>query len=381
MRDIKHDVLVSVKSKNKNKLLLKIYNNGINIKNIKYKKDAIEFETSLENYFKLKKYIVSYKFRIKNNVGLYSVLSKIKKNKVFILNLILALFLIYIFSNTIVSVKVVHSKKYIREIVEKSLEEYGVTRLSWKKSYKELQEIKEKILEDYPKNLEWLEIEKIGMTYEVRVEERIITEIENNNTACNIVASKGGVITKIKFNKGQEIKQVGDYVSEGDILISGEIKFNDEIKNVVCASGDVYAEVWYTTEIKLPLDYYNEKLTGKKRYNFSFDDTKIFKSRIKNYTTDKKKIFSIFGHNIYLLTEREIVKEKNKYTKEEGLKKALELSNQKIKLKLDENERIINQKVLKNSINNSTMYVEVFNSVEENISKQVEYVKEEKEVE
>lgn len=380
MRDIKHNVLVSVKSKNKNKLLLKIYNIGINIKNLKYKKDTIEFETSIDNYYKLKKYMVSYKFKIKNNIGLYSILSKIKKNKIFLINLILALSLIFIFSNTIVSVKVVHSKKYIREIVEKSLEEYGVTRLSWKKSYKELQEIKEKILEDYPKNLEWLEIEKIGMTYEVRVEERIITEIESDKTACNIVASKGGVITKINFNKGQEIKQVGDYVSEGDILISGDIKFNEEVKNIVCASGDVYAEVWYTTEVKLPLNYVEEKLTGKKRYNFSVNDTKIFRSRIKNYKTDKKKIFSIFNYDIYLLTEKEVTSKKYRYNEKEALKKALELSNQKIMLKLDENERIINQKVLKNSINNSTIYVEVFTSVEENISKQVDYVKEEKEV-
>lgn len=381
MRDIKHSVLVSVKSKNKNKLLLRIYSNGINIKKLKYTKDGLEFETSLDNYYKLKKYMVSYKFKIKNNTGIYLLLSKIKKSKIFLINLLLALSLIYIFSNTIVSVKVIHSKKYIREIVEKSLEEYGVTRLSWKKSYKELQIIKEKILEDYPKNLEWLEIEKIGMTYEIRVEERIITEIESDKTSCNIVASKGGVITKINFNKGQEIKQVGDYVSEGDILISGDIKFNEESKNTVCASGDVFAEVWYTTEVKLPLNYIEEELTGKKRYNFSINDTKIFRSRLKKYKTNKKKIFSIFGYDFYLLTEKEVTTKKRKYNKNQALKKALELSNQKIMLKLSENERIISQKVLKNSINNSTMYVEVFTSVEENISKQVDYVKEEKEVE
>ena len=381
MRDIKHNVLVSVKSKNKNKLLLRIYNNGINIRKLKYTKDGLEFETSLNNYYKLKKYMVSYKFKIKNNTGIYLLFSKIKEKKNFLLNLLLAISLIFIFSNTIVSVKVVHSKKYIREIVEKSLEEYGVTRLSWQKSYEELQDIKEKILEDYPKNIEWLEIEKIGMTYEVRVEERIITEIKSGKTACNIVASKGGVITKINFNKGQEIKQVGDYVSEGDILISGDIKFNEESKNTVCATGDVYAEVWYTTEVKLPLDYVEEKFTGKKRYNFSVNETKIFRSRLEKYKTDKKKMFSIFNYDFYLLTEKEVTSRKYKYNEKEALKKALELSNQKIMLKLDKNERIINQKVLKNSINNSTIYIEAFTSVEENISKQVDYVKEEKEVE
>lgn len=381
MRDIKHYVLVSVKTKDKNKLLLKIYNAGIPVYKIKYYENKVEFETSVQNYIKLKKYLVSYTFRINKNMGMYEVLSKIKKNKVFLINLLLAFLFLFLFSNTIVSVKVIHSKKYIREIVENSLEEYGVTRLSWKKSYKELSEIKEKILKAYPKNLEWLEIEKKGMTYVVRVEERIITEIKEEKDACHIIATKNGVITNVKFNKGQEIKQIGDYVNKGDILISGEIKFNEETKNIVCASGEVLAETWYTTEVKLPLNYAQEKETGKKRYNFSWNNSKIFRSRLKNYKTTKKELFSFFGNKIYLLTEKEITYKEQKYEEEEAIKKALELSKQKINLKLSEKERIISQKVLKNTVNNSTMYVEIFTSVEEIISEQVDFVKEEKEVE
>lgn len=381
MRDIKHYVLVSVKTKDKNKLLLKIYNAGIPVYKIKYYENKVEFETSVQNYIKLKKYLVSYTFRINKNMGMYEVLSKIKKNKVFLINLLLAFLFLFLFSNTIVSVKVIHSKKYIREIVENSLEEYGVTRLSWKKSYKELSEIKEKILKAYPKNLEWLEIEKKGMTYVVRVEERIITEIKEEKDACHIIATKNGVITNVKFNKGQETKQIGDYVNKGDILISGEIKFNEETKNIVCASGEVLAETWYTTEVKLPLNYAQEKETGKKRYNFSWNNSKIFRSRLKNYKTTKKELFSFFGNKIYLLTEKEITYKEQKYEEEEAIKKALELSKQKINLKLSEKERIISQKVLKNTVNNSTMYVEIFTSVEEIISEQVDFVKEEKEVE
>ena len=381
MRDIKHYVLVSVKTKDKNKLLLKIYNAGIPVYKIKYYENKVEFETSVQNYIKLKKYLVSYTFRINKNMGMYEVLSKIKKNKVFLINLLLAFLFLFLFSNTIVSVKVIHSKKYIREIVENSLEEYGVTRLSWKKSYKELSEIKEKILKAYPKNLEWLEIEKKGMTYVVRVEERIITEIKEEKDACHIIATKNGVITNVKFNKGQEIKQIGDYVNKGDILISGEIKFNEETKNIVCASGEVLAETWYTTEVKLPLNYAQEKETGKKRYNFSWNNSKIFRSRLKNYKTTKKELFSFFGNKIYLLTEKEITYKEQKYEAEEAIKKALELSKQKINLKLSEKERIISQKVLKNTLNNITMYVDIFTSVEEIISEQVDFVKEEKEVE
>lgn len=381
MKNKNHKLIVSVKAKNKNKLLLKIFELGINISKINYKKNELEFEVMLEDYFKLKKYLVSYKFNIKGSTGLDKIINIIKIKKVLFLNILLAIILLFIFSNTIISVRVIHSKKYIRDIVASSLEDYGVKKFTWKKNYKELNQIKNKILKKYPKNLEWLEIEKKGMIYVVRVEERIITDITNDDSKCNLVAKKSGVIRKINYTKGQELKNVGDYVNEGDILISGSIKFNEEVKNSVCANGEVYAEVWYSSNVKLPLNYTKSKTTGKKRYNFAVNDKKIFRSRLKNYVAKKKKLFKIFGVNFILLREYEVENKSYKYSEEQALVKALELSNEKIKMKLSEKEHIINQKVLKKDVNNSTMYVEVFTSVEEIISKQENFIEEEKEVE
>ena len=381
MKNKNHKLIVSVKAKNKNKLLLKIFELGINISKINYKKNELEFEVMLEDYFKLKKYLVSYKFNIKGSTGLDKIINIIKTKKVLFLNILLAIILLFIFSNTIISVRVIHSKKYIRDIVASSLEDYGIKKFTWKKNYKELNQIKNKILKKYPKNLEWLEIEKKGMTYIVRVEERIITDIKNDDSKCNLVAKKSGVIRKINYTKGQELKNVGDYVNEGDILISGSIKFNEEVKNSVCANGEVYAEVWYSSNVKLPLNYTKSKTTGKKRYNFAVNDKKIFRSRLKNYVTKKKKLFKVLGVNFVLLSEYEVENKNYKFSEEQALTKALELSNEKIKMKLSEKEHIINQKVLKKDVNNSTMYVEVFTSVEEIISKQENFIEEEKEVE
>ena len=378
---INHNVILTVKTNNKNKLILKIYEVGINIKNIKFFDCYIEFETSINNYFKLKKYLKTYKFRIKNDSGIYYLFSKIKSNKIIMLNIILFLILIFIMSNTIISVKVIHSKKYIRDIISKSLEENGIKRLSWKKDYKELSEIKEKILKEYPKNIEWLEIEKIGMTYVIKVEEKIITDTKKEDRKCNVVATKDGIITNIKSTNGVELVTVGDYVKKGDVLISGEIIFNEEIKNMVCASGIVMAEVWYESNVKIPLNYQTEVKTNKKRYNISYGDTKIFKSRLKKYRTKKKKLFRLFGNDINLLKEEEIRIKNKKYSEKEAINRALDLTKEKINLKLDEKEEIITQKVLKKDVKNSTMYVEIFSSVKENISEITEIQKEEKEVE
>ena len=381
MINIKHNVLVFIKTNDPNKLLFKMYKNDIDIKKIQYNSYGIEVEIDINDYFKLKKNLKSYKFKIKSNKGIYYILSKIKHNKLFVINVILFITLLYLFSNTIISVKVIHSKKYIRDIVKNSLEENGIKRLSFKKDYEELTKIKEKILKKYPKNIEWLEIQRVGMTYVVRVEERIITDIKKKKKACNLVATKDGIITSISTSKGQELLTVGDYVKKGDILVSGEIKYNEEIKNLVCATGEVKAEVWYESNVKIPLNYKKEKYTGKKRYNLSINNNKIFKSRLKKYKTNKKELFDLLGAKIYLLTEKEILNENKRYNENEAINKALELTKEKINLKLTEKERIISQKVLKKSINNSTMYIEIFSSVEEIISKEEEFIERKKEVE
>ena len=136
MKNKNHKLIVSVKAKNKNKLLLKIFELGISISKINYKKNELEFEVMLEDYFKLKKYLVSYKFNIKGSTGLDKIINIIKAKKVLLLNILLAIILLFIFSNTIISVRVIHSKKYIRDIVASSLEDYGVKKFTWKKNYK-----------------------------------------------------------------------------------------------------------------------------------------------------------------------------------------------------------------------------------------------------
>ena len=375
-------VIVSTSGKNKNKLILKIYDIGISINNINYTGNNIEFETTYDNYKLLRKYLKSYNFKIKKYAGSFFIISMLKKYKVFLINIILSLIILFILSNTIVSVKVYHSNKYIRNIIYSSLEESGVKKLSWKKSYKELTKIKEKILNKYKDDIEWLEIEKKGMNYIVRVEQRIIPKKEESNEYCNIIAKKDAVIKSINYSKGQTLVDVRDYVKEGSVLISGKIMFNEETKSYTCASGEVIGEVWYETSISLPLEKRNLKKTGKKRYNFMINRTKIFKSRLKKYQTKKKKVLNIFGIDFYLLKEYEVKERKYKLSEKEALEEALKLSNDKIKLKLNEKESIITQKVLKKSINNSTMYVEIFTTTNEVISKiEKSEIEEEKEVE
>lgn len=372
---LKHYVYIKCKARNQNKILVKLYKSRINVYDVIKNENEIYLKVDNEDYEKIKEQIVTVKFYYVTDSGFFRIKKMITPLKIFAI--VLFLFLTNFFSNVIVKVNVIHSNKEIRDLVSKSLDEEGIHIWSLKKDYNALQSIKEKIINTYKDRLEWLEIESVGMTYVVRIEERIINRFSNEEKFCHIVASKSGVIDSITSTKGEIIVHEGQYVSEGDILITGAISFNEEVKNNVCASGNAYAEVWYQTHVSLPIEYITKERTGKKRWNFSLEtDTgkyKILRSRLNTYETESKVLFRFFNFSFYIDTEYETLENKNYYDLESGTNKALELADQKIQTKFLENEKINTRKVLKNSINDSTIDVDVFYSVIENISKQEEY--------
>ncbi len=372
---IKHYIFIKTKTKNKDKLLVKFYKNHISVYDCFVDHGEFYIKIAADDLVNVQDKIVTTKFEYVTDTGVYHLKNIITPLKMVSVGLFL--FFVFLFSHVIVSVEVIHSNKEIRQLVQSTLEEYGIKKYTFYKNYNDLQEIKEKILNEYKNQLEWLEIERVGMKYVVRIEERIINSIPQEEKYCHIVASKSGIVSTVRSTKGEILVQSGMYVSEGDRLITGEIAFNEEVKNNVCAEGNVLAEVWYTTTVHLPINHAKTNRTGKWRFNLEVETLKgkykIFKSRLKEYETERKKLFTLFNIHFYLLKEYEITKEDLKYSLEEGVREAQRLADQKINLQLKEEEKIKSRKVLKKSINNSTIDVELFYVVIENIAKVEEY--------
>lgn len=218
----------------------------------------------------------------------------------------------------------------------------------------------------------------------VNIEEKKEKQKEITPEFCNIISQKEGVISKIITKHGTPIIDINEHVNKGDILISGEIKLNEEVKEYVCAEGTVFAHTWYTINITIPKTY-KTKTKGKKyRYNIQIKNnnktTKIFKTRIKQPVTEEKYLFNIFGNKIYLLKEYSSSIIEKEYTKEEIETKIKNMVNEKLKPILINNNKIIKQNVLKKNDFNSTIDIELFIIIEEEISKQsYEIVKDDKE--
>ncbi len=377
---MKHYILIRIKTTSKTSLLLKLNKLNVEINNIIYEKNYLKCQILAKDLKRLKKYLISYEVEIIDETGFYKIKKELKRNSLIITSIIFATIIFLILSNIIVKINIIHENSYLRDLIKNALEEKGVTRLGFKKSYDEYEKIITSIKEEYKDLIEWLEIDVEGMIINVRVEERIINDYTKDYNTCHIIANKSGIIKSITTKIGVTEVSVNDYVNKGDILINGSIKLNDEVKANVCASGSVYAEVWYNIKASIPLLEEKSYDTGKMRFNIMVkkgaNETIILKSRIN--TTKRVEniyLFKIFGYEFYLQKEYEIKSKTYTYTESEGTSKAIKLIREKLALKLDNFESVLEEKVLQKEVKNNNIYIDMFVAVKEQIGVK-EYFKE-----
>ena len=366
-------IIINVKN-NIKRFINKCNKYNIELYNINYiDKDNIIVKINKEDYKNIKTYNYYSEIEIYRNVGIDYFFNKIDKLKYLILSFILCLVFTYLISNIILRINVIHSNKNIRELVSDELYEYGIKKYSIKKDFNQIEDIKNKILESNKDKLEWISITNIGMTYVVRVEERIIDKPKEENEYCNVVATKESLVTNIFSDKGDILVNVNDLVRKDDILISGNLRLNEETKSYTCASGKVMGKVWYNTNITIKRDYLKKEYTGKKRYNFIINH-KILKNN-KYSKFDKKYIIN--NRFIKIYKEIEYKEKRYKYNELDSINKALLEIDNKFKNKLNNNGKVLDKKILNKNINNKEINLNVFVITEENIGKQIELNKDE----
>lgn len=339
-------IKIKVTGRNVNNFIKRLVKSKINVVRvipISYKEvDLIIDYNDLEKVEKLKSI---YDIKIINYYGKLKVLKLIKKNIFIISFLILGLFIIYILSNMIFNIEVIHSNSNIVKLLEEELEKHGIKKYSFALDYSEIEKIEEEILDDNKENLEWLEIIREGTKYIVRVEERIINRDIDDDKNYDIVARKNAVIKYITAESGEKIKEVNTYVRKGEVVISSLITKPNNEKIQSSARGKVVGEVWYTVDTEYPYAYNEVLYTGNKKKVLVFN---FINKRISFFDFDKYKSFDknvkyIFENNLVPISlgfeyqyETNVINEI--YTYEEAKEKAIELAKKKL---LDKYKNII----------------------------------------
>lgn len=368
-------ISLNIKGKNINRFIKKLRTNKIELLSLKYKDpnqaDIIIYKKDYQTVLKIKSI---YEVTELDVFGFIKIKRKLKISKHLIIITIVAFIIFLITTHVIFNVEVIHSNKDLRNLLLTELEKSGVKKYSFKKSYNEINKIKEEILNKYPDKIEWLEIEESGTKYTVRVEERTIVKKEKNNTPRNIIAKKDGVLKKVIAEKGDIVKDMNDYVKKGDLIVNGELIFNEKVKGKVKAEGKAFAEVWYVTKTEYPIFTQSATETGKTKnvYAIKFLNH-TFELTLNKFKTKKVEEKEIIKHNLIPI---KLVKQKQSETKvtdeiltvEEAISKAKQKAEYNIKKNLSKEEYIIRSKYLKSTVKESIVEVEMFFAVYENIT-------------
>lgn len=370
---------VVIEGKNPDYFINELIKNNIYIYDLKKEYKKLIIVISLDDYNKLKKIKTSYKFYIIDSYGVVKFKYLVKKYLFFLICMFLGICLNIFLSKLIFDVEVVHSDRYIREIVYNNLREKGIYKYRFKVNYLEKEKIIKEILKKESNDIEWLEIEEIGTKYIVKVEQRKKNKEEEECVPRNIVAGKDAFILEIQADVGEVVKKKYDYVKKGDIVISGIIYNKEEEVSRKCATGKIYGEVWYKVNLEIPMEYKEEIVTGKEKNTFEINFLNKNISLFNNFKTYKKDSTFLIGSNLlpinlnftkYLETNVKIYKY-NLFNVDDY---ALELASKKIKNKLGTRGEVVSKKVLKKSIKKSKIIIEVFVKVKEDITDSLEII-------
>lgn len=382
-----NNIKVQIEGKNINNYIKWLIKQKINIINLNIiNHNRIEIIINQKDYKKINKYSKTHKTKIIKKYGGLKILEIINKNSFILISIIISIIFLYFLSNIIFSIEIVSNNKDIVTLINSELKKYHIEKYKFKKNYSYLTKVKDEILNNNKDRLEWIEIIEEGTKYIIKLVERKQKTITEEYEYQSISTNKDAIITSIKASSGEKIKEINDYVKKDDIIVSGILKKPDGTNIYTKANATVYGEVWYKITTEYPLVYKEEKVTGKSKkvLTINFLNKKISLFPYKKFKEFKTISNNILESNILPISlskdkQYEVRIKENIYTWEEAISNAIEYSKEKL---LKNNPKILNIKkveILDKEPINSKIKLNLFISVEEDITKIIEIKQEENE--
>ena len=361
--------IISISSK----YLKNIIRLNIKIKRIKKENNYYILYLDTSNYVKILKYQEIFNIKLIGLKGFIKYKYLLKKYSVFVIFFVLMLIYVIFLSNLIFNIEINTNNKEVVNLLEKELKENGISLYRFVKNFKQKEKIKNIILNKHKEEIGWLEITRHGSKYIINVEERIINDINEDKTPCNIIAKKNAIILSIEATSGSIVKKLNDYVKKGEVIVSGNIIHKENVVDKVKSKGVIYGETWYHVHVSYPFAYYEKIKTGNNLKRLSL---KIFNKSYSigsNYKNEEIEEINILNHKfipIKLSFDKvsEIILIDDLYTIDEAYEEGLKLARSKLLSTLPLNSKILSQKKLKLIVNNSTIDIDIFFKVYENIT-------------
>ncbi|MDK2802250.1 MAG: sporulation protein YqfD [Oscillospiraceae bacterium] len=385
LRSCKGYIIFSVDGNFPERIINMISSRNILIWNIEKKNGSINIYTIAKNYKEISKLAkkIGLKTKVIERIGIYFFINRYKKRIGILIGLIMFISILLFMQNFVWTINIYGNKNISSEYIYEKIEEYGLKKGSFIPLL-DFKQIQKDLMIDL-ENISWLSINDRGTNVDIEIRESVEKpDIKDEHPVPkNIIASKNGKILEMNIFEGDKILNVGDYVLEGDLIVSGMYKDKYENEFIVSANGNVIAETLYKKEFSIKL--YNEEkkyIKNKSRYILDFFGIKIplyIATKIEGYYDIEKsfKSLNIFGKTFPIT----IYKNKYNIFYMEDITLTEEEADIALEKYLEDYEKFdLNQiEILERSISKSIIDNEVFYKIDyickENIAKEkdIEY--------
>ena len=296
----------------------------------------------------------------------------------FVVGFLLFLLCIFVLSNVVWGIEISGAKPETEHKIRQELKKLGVEKGKLQFFIAESDDI-QRILTNEIDVLTWVGVDLRGTTYRLQVVEKKEPEIVKSPSRQNIVAQKKAIVRKVFVEKGKAVVIVNDFVHKGQLLVTSNISNNEEKQKLVPAKATILGEVWYKSDVKIPLETEFDVFSGeeKTKHYFQIGQFPIpiwgFKGHeYKEYekdVTEKPLFFLGWKLPFYYTTETSREKETvlRKYSKKQAIDKAKEVALEDLKSLIPKNSEIIGEKILHEGIENGKVVVSIHYQVLENI--------------
>jgi similar to stage IV sporulation protein len=332
--------------------------NGIFIWDIKKQSyTSISAKIGLESFSKMREIVrkTDCTIEIKEKRGFPFLWKNLKRHKLFAASALILVVMIYIMCSYIWMIEVVGTNSIDPKTILQIVNEQGLKE-GVRKSKLDKHSIENRILINLT-SLSWVGIQVRGTKATVEVvEKREEPELISKMDACDIIASKSGVINKILVLNGDGVVKDGTTVKKGQVLVSGTIIRENTETRLVHSLAQITARTWYEDAEEMELQQIEFKETGRKetQYTLKVLDKEFGLKKTIPYdeyieSREEKNIIS-FGDYIFpikLISNKfqELVKVPKTLTVEQAKKRCEERLNERLKLQLLENAVVLDKKI------------------------------------
>ena len=229
-------------------------NNGIELRHLIRKENAIQMEIDAKNFKKLRPLVrkTHVKIHILNRQGPAFFFYRHKKRWWFLLGAAACAGIIYVLSLFIWQIDIDGNSKYTEALILQALAQMNV-KTGCRKSEIDLPGIEEELRIMY-NEITWVSASIMGTKLQIELREgNLKTSEVSESGPADLVADEDAVITNLVVRQGTAAVHYGDEVKKGDVLIEGRVFIYNEdetLKKVdyLTADGDIYGRYQHIYE-------------------------------------------------------------------------------------------------------------------------------------